>query len=74
MVFPPQPQELAYLSHRQSLTRHLGPLLLGKRSKLPSVEDCQRQSVGDVIPGMIAITGIDDRDPPECMIRIERIG
>jgi hypothetical protein len=48
-------------------------LLLGKRSKLPSVEDCQRQPVGAVIPGMIEITGIDDRDPPECMIRIERI-
>jgi integrase/recombinase XerD len=32
---------------------------------LPSVEDCQRQPNGAVISGMIGITGIDDRDPPE---------
>jgi hypothetical protein len=74
MVFPSQAQKLAYLSHRQSLTRHLDPLLLGKRSKLPSVEDCQRQPVGAVISSMIRITGIDDHDRTECMIRIERIG
>jgi hypothetical protein len=49
-------------------------LLLGKRSKLPSVEDCQGRPVGVVISEMIGITGIDDRDPPECMIGIERIG
>jgi len=49
-------------------------LLLGKRSTLPSVEDCQRQPKGTAIPGMIGITGIDDSDPPECMIGIERIG
>jgi hypothetical protein len=74
MLLPSQPQKLSYLSHRQSLARHLDPLLLGKRSKLPSVEDCQWRPVGAVISGMIGITGIDDRDPPECMIGIERIG
>jgi hypothetical protein len=74
MLLPSQPQKLPYLSHRQSLAWHLDPLLLGKRSKLSSVEDCQRKPVGAVISGMIRITGIDDQDPPECMIRIERIG
>jgi len=74
LLLPSQPQKLSYLSHRQSLAWHLDPLLLGKRSTLPSVEDCQRQPNGAVISGMIAITGIDDRDPPECVIRIERIG
>ena len=39
----PQPQHLAYLPHRQSLARHSGPLLLGKGSALPMVEDCQQQ-------------------------------
>jgi hypothetical protein len=72
-VLPSQPQQLAYLSHRHSLTRHLDPLLLGKRSTLPSVEDCQRQTNDTVISGLIAITGISDRDQTECMIRIERI-
>jgi hypothetical protein len=74
MVFPSQAQKFAYLSHRQSFTRHRDPLLLGKRSKLPSVEDCQRKPIGTVISGMIRITGMDDQDPPECMITIERIG
>jgi hypothetical protein len=74
MVLPSQPQNLAYLPHRQSLARHLDPLLLRKESTLPSVEDCQRQPNGNVISGMIRITGISDHDPPECMIRIERIG
>jgi hypothetical protein len=74
LLLPSQPQKLAYLSHRQSLAWHLDPLLLGKRSTLPSVEDCQRQPNGAVISGMIGITGTDDRDPPECMIGIERIG
>jgi len=48
-------------------------LLLGKRSTLPSVEDCQRQTNDTVISDMIAITGISDRDQTECMIRIEWI-
>jgi hypothetical protein len=74
MLFPSQPQKLTYLSHRQSLAWHLDPLLLSKRSTLPSVEDCQRQPNGAVISEMIGVTGIDDRDPPECMIGIERIG
>src|SRR5476649_1788056 len=65
MLLPAQPQKLTYLSHRQSLARHLDPLLLGKRSTLPSVEDCQRQPSGAVITGMIKITGIDDHDRPE---------
>ena len=42
----PQPQHLTYLPHRQSLTWHLAPLLLGKGSKLPTVEDCQRPARG----------------------------
>jgi len=49
-------------------------LLLSNGSTLPSVEDCQRQPYATVISGMIRITGIDDRDQTECMIRIERIG
>jgi hypothetical protein len=72
MLLPSQPQKLSYLSHRQSLAWHLDPLLLGKRSTLPLVEDCQRQPAGVVISGMIAITGISDRDQTECMIGIER--
>jgi hypothetical protein len=72
MVFPSQAQKLAYLSHRQSLTRHLDPLLLGKRSKLPSVEDRQRRRSAIVTSGMIRITGNGDRDPTESMIRIKR--
>jgi hypothetical protein len=74
MLLPSQPQKLSYLSHRQSLAWHLDPLLLGKRSTLPSVEDCQRQPDDAVISGMIGITGIDDRDQTECMIGIERSG
>jgi len=65
MLLPSQPQKLSYLSHRQSLAWHIDPSLLGKRSTLPSVEDCQRQPNGAVISGMIGITGISDRDPPE---------
>jgi hypothetical protein len=34
------------------------------------VEDCQRQPVGIVMPGVIRITGIGDHDQTECMIRI----
>jgi hypothetical protein len=74
MLLPSQPQKLTYLSHRQSLTRHLDPLLLGKGPTLPLVEDCQRQPSGAVISAMIGITGIDDRDQTEGMIRIEQIG
>jgi hypothetical protein len=49
-------------------------LLLGKRSTLPSVEDCQWRPVGAVISGMIGITGNDDRDQTEWLIGIEWIG
>jgi len=49
-------------------------LLLGKRSTLPSVEDCQWQASNTIISEMIAIAGIDDRNQTECMIGIERIG
>jgi hypothetical protein len=72
MLLPSQPQQLTYLSHRQSLARHLDPLLLGKRSKLPSVEDRQRRCSAIVTSGMIRITGNGDRDPTESMIRIKR--
>src|SRR5208337_3814317 len=65
MVLPSQPQNLAYLPHRHSLTRHIDSLLLSNGSTLPSVEDCQRQPYATVISGMIRITGIDDRDRPE---------
>jgi hypothetical protein len=74
ILLPSQPQKLTYFPHRHSLARHLDPLLLGKSSKLPVVEDCQRQPSGTVISGMIRIAGMGDHDPPECMIRIERIG
>jgi hypothetical protein len=72
MVFPSQAQKLAHLSHRQSLTWYLDLLLLGKRSTLPSVEDCQWQSVGAIISAMIGITGIGDQDRTDWMIRIHR--
>jgi hypothetical protein len=55
MLLPSEPQKLTYFSHRQSLAWHFDPLLLGKRSELPSVEDCQRQLNGAVISGMIRI-------------------
>jgi len=46
----PQPQHLTYLPHRQSLTWHLVPLLLGKGPKLPMVEDCQRPATMPPLP------------------------
>ena len=46
----PQPQHLAYLPHRQSLARHLDPLLLGKGSTLPVVEDCQQTNRTPLLP------------------------
>jgi hypothetical protein len=72
MLLPSQPQKLTYLSHRQSLAWHLDPLLLGKRSTLPSVEDYQRKPSGAVISVISAITGIDDRDQTESVITIDR--
>jgi len=69
----PQSQHLTYLPHRQSLTRHLVPLLLGKGSKLPAVEDCQRPTGMPPPPDAIMITGTDDHDPPETMITINWI-
>jgi hypothetical protein len=68
-----QPQNLAYFPHRHSLARHLDPLLLGKRSTLPSVEYCQRKGPEAAVTSLIMITGTDDHDPPECMITIHRI-
>jgi hypothetical protein len=65
-----QPQDLTYLSHRQSLAWHPDPLLLGKRSKLPSVEDCQRPRSEHAISSVIMITGTDDHVPLEPMITI----
>ena len=53
MLLPSQPQKLTYLSHRQFLAWHLDPLLLGKRSTLPSVEDCQRKPNASVISGKL---------------------
>jgi hypothetical protein len=71
LLLQSQPQKFTYLSHRQSLAWHLDRLLLGKRSKLPSVEDRQRRCSVIVTSAMIRITGIGDRDPTESMIRIE---
>jgi hypothetical protein len=48
-------------------------LLLGKGPTLPSVEDCQRKRSKLAVTGVIMITGTDDQDPPELMIRIKRI-
>jgi hypothetical protein len=53
----PQAQYLAYLPHRQSLARHSDPLLLGKRSNLPVVEDCQRNRPATPLPNAFMITG-----------------
>jgi hypothetical protein len=52
------------LSHRQSLARHFDPLLLGKRSKRPSVEDCQRQPTRKTTSGMIRIDRNAHGSPP----------
>jgi hypothetical protein len=72
-VTEPQPQQLAYLSHRQSLTRHPDPSLLGKGSELPVIEDCQRRRQTPVPLNVITITGTDDHDPPESIITINWI-
>jgi hypothetical protein len=66
----PLAQHLAYLPHRQSLARHSDPLLLGKGSALPMVEDCrqQRPTVAPQIAFMITGTGVHDR--PESAFRI----
>jgi len=48
-------------------------LLLGKRSKLPPVEDCQQKPTTTAPPSSIAITEMDDRDQTEFMIAIHRI-
>ena len=53
----PQAQYLTYLPHRQSLARHSDPLLLGKRSNLPVVEDCQRNRPATPLPNAFLITG-----------------
>jgi hypothetical protein len=71
-VAQPQTQNLAYLPHRHSLTRHLDPLLLGKGPTLPSVEDRQRKRPEAAVSSVIMITGTDDHDPPERMITIHR--
>jgi hypothetical protein len=68
-----QPQNLTYLPHRQSLARHSDPLLLGKRSTLPSVEDCQRPRSENAISSVTMITGTNDHVPPKMMITIGRI-
>jgi hypothetical protein len=49
------------------------PLLLSKRSTLPSVEDCQRPAVRKRHSSVIMITGTNDHVPPEMMITIGRI-
>jgi hypothetical protein len=71
-VAQPQPQNLTYLPHRQSLARHLDPLLLGKGPTLPSVENCQPPRLAAAITSVIMITGLADHDPLECMITIHR--
>jgi len=48
-------------------------LLLGKRSRLPSVEDCQQRPTIIAPLRVIAITGLDDRNQTESMIAIHRI-
>ena len=70
----PQSQNFADLAHRHSLGRHLVPLLFGKGTSLPSVEDCRRR--GPLYPyvGLITITKIDDHLRPESAITFHRIG
>ena len=60
----PQPQHLSYLPHRQSLSRHPRPSLLGKGSGLPSVEDCQQQRPA---------TGTDRGHPPGVHDQLESV-
>ena len=68
-----EPQNFSYFPHRHSLTRHFGPLLPGKGSRLPSVENCQQKRSNAAVTTMIMITGTGDQDPLECMITIHRI-
>src|SRR5215469_10532466 len=59
----PQPQHLADLPHRQSLSWHPGPPPFGKGTGLPLVEDC-RQHWPSVTPSdrpMTAPTGVHDQ-------------
>jgi hypothetical protein len=71
-VAKPQTQNFTYLPHRHSLARHLVPLLLGKGTTLPSVEDCQQRRPGAAVTSVIMITGMHDHDPPDWVITIKR--
>jgi len=68
-----EPQNCSYFPHRHSLTRHFGPLLPGKGSRLPSVENCQQKRSNAAVTTMIMITRTGDHDPLERMITINRI-
>jgi hypothetical protein len=67
----PQAHNLAYLPHRQSLARHSDPLLLGKESNLPVVEDRQRNRPPKVTPSLFMITGFGVHDRPEYVFKID---
>src|SRR5262252_6079993 len=68
----PQPQNFSDLAHRQSLGWHPIPLLLGKGTSLPSVENCRRRRLLHPHLGLITITRIDDHDRPESVITFDR--
>jgi hypothetical protein len=69
----PQSQHFSDLAHRQSLGRHPVPLLLGKRRRLPSVENRRRRGPLHPHEIQIMITESDDHDRPESVITFHRI-
>jgi hypothetical protein len=62
LVGTPQSQNFADLAHRQSLAWHPVPLLLSKKTRLPSVENCRRRDRYALSATLITIAGIGDHD------------
>src|SRR5215469_4663189 len=70
----PQSQNFADLAHRQSLGRHLVPLLFGKGTSLLWVENCRRR--GSLTPHITLIPTTANRDHlrPESVTTFHWIG
>src|SRR6185437_11194810 len=70
----PLAKNLAYLPHRQSLSRHPDPPLLAKGSTLPSLEDSQRNRPTIAPNTVFMITGTGVHDPPDSASTLNRNG
>ena len=66
----PQAQHIAYLPHRQSLSRHSDPLFLAKGSTLPWLKTVSGTDRASRQPAVFMITGIGVHDPPEFVFMI----